>query len=59
MTAYPDKVVRDRALKDGVVCYLRKPSMRSISSGAFVRLSIPVSRHEREFMNPFRAGQVN
>jgi len=25
VTAYPDEVVRDRALKDGVVCYLRKP----------------------------------
>jgi FixJ family two-component response regulator len=25
MTAYPDEVVRDRALKDGVVCYLGKP----------------------------------
>jgi CheY-like chemotaxis protein len=24
-TAYPDEVVRDRALKDGVVCYLSKP----------------------------------
>jgi FixJ family two-component response regulator len=25
VTAYPDKVVRDRALKEGVVCYLSKP----------------------------------
>ena len=25
MTAYPDIDVRTRALKDGVVCYLRKP----------------------------------
>jgi FixJ family two-component response regulator len=25
VTAYPDEVVRDRALKDGVVCYLGKP----------------------------------
>jgi len=25
ITAYPDDVVRDRALKDGVVCYLGKP----------------------------------
>jgi FixJ family two-component response regulator len=25
ITAYPDKVVRDQALKDGVVCYLGKP----------------------------------
>lgn len=25
MTAYPDSDVRTRALKDGVVCYLRKP----------------------------------
>jgi FixJ family two-component response regulator len=25
VTAYPDAVVRDRALKDGVVCYLSKP----------------------------------
>jgi FixJ family two-component response regulator len=25
VTAYPDEVVRDRALKDGVVCYLSKP----------------------------------
>jgi FixJ family two-component response regulator len=25
ITAYPDEVVRDRALKDGVVCYLSKP----------------------------------
>ena len=25
VTAYPDEVVRDRALKDGVVCYLDKP----------------------------------
>src|SRR6516225_8190236 len=25
VTAYPDQVVRDRALKDGVVCYLGKP----------------------------------
>ena len=25
VTAYPDDVVRDRALKDGVVCYLSKP----------------------------------
>ena len=24
VTAYPDEVVRDRALKDGVVCYLSK-----------------------------------
>ena len=25
VTAYPDEVVRDRALSDGVVCYLGKP----------------------------------
>src|ERR1700746_2760555 len=25
VTAYPDEVVRDRALRDGVVCYLGKP----------------------------------
>ena len=25
VTAYPDDDVRDRALKDGVVCYLNKP----------------------------------
>jgi FixJ family two-component response regulator len=25
VTAYPDNDVRSRALKDGVVCYLRKP----------------------------------
>ena len=25
VTAYPDDVVRDRALRDGVVCYLSKP----------------------------------
>ena len=25
ITAYPDDSVRERALKDGVVCYLRKP----------------------------------
>ena len=25
VTAYPDEVVKDRALKDGVVCYLGKP----------------------------------
>jgi CheY-like chemotaxis protein len=25
VTAYPDEVVRDQALKDGVVCYLGKP----------------------------------
>ena len=25
VTAYPDDVVREKALKDGVVCYLRKP----------------------------------
>jgi FixJ family two-component response regulator len=25
VTAYPDEVVRDQALKDGVVCYLCKP----------------------------------
>jgi FixJ family two-component response regulator len=25
VTAYPDEVVRDQALKDGVVCYLTKP----------------------------------
>lgn len=25
VTAYPDEVVRDRALKDGVLCYLSKP----------------------------------
>ena len=25
VTAYPDEIVRKRALKDGVVCYLRKP----------------------------------
>jgi FixJ family two-component response regulator len=25
VTAYPDEIVRDRALKDGVVCYLSKP----------------------------------
>lgn len=25
VTAYPDEDVRDRALKDGVVCYLSKP----------------------------------
>ena len=25
VTAYPDEVDRDRALKDGVVCYLGKP----------------------------------
>jgi response regulator RpfG family c-di-GMP phosphodiesterase len=25
VTAYPDEVVRDQALKDRVACYLRKP----------------------------------
>ena len=25
VTAYPDEIVRDQALKDGVVCYLSKP----------------------------------
>ena len=25
VTAYPDEVVRDHALRDGVVCYLNKP----------------------------------
>jgi FixJ family two-component response regulator len=25
VTAYPDEVAKDRALKDGVVCYLSKP----------------------------------
>ena len=25
VTAYPDELVRDRALEDGVVCYLGKP----------------------------------
>ena len=25
VTAYPDEVIRDRALKDGVICYLSKP----------------------------------
>jgi FixJ family two-component response regulator len=25
VTAYPDEVVRDQALRDGVVCYLSKP----------------------------------
>ena len=25
VTAYPDEIVRDRALKDGIVCYLAKP----------------------------------
>jgi FixJ family two-component response regulator len=25
VTAYPDEVARDQALKDGVVCYLSKP----------------------------------
>ena len=25
VTAYPDEVVRDQALKDGIVCYLSKP----------------------------------
>jgi FixJ family two-component response regulator len=25
VTAYPDEAVRDRTLKDGVVCYLSKP----------------------------------
>jgi FixJ family two-component response regulator len=25
VTAYPDEIVRNRALKDGVVCYLSKP----------------------------------
>jgi FixJ family two-component response regulator len=25
VTAYPDEVVRDRAIKDGVACYLSKP----------------------------------
>src|SRR5271166_2330194 len=25
VTAYPDEVIRDRAFKDGIVCYLPKP----------------------------------
>ena len=25
VTAYPDEALKDRALKDGVFCYLRKP----------------------------------
>jgi FixJ family two-component response regulator len=25
VTAYPDEIVRDQALKDGVICYLSKP----------------------------------
>ena len=25
VTAYPDEIVRKRALKDGIVCYLSKP----------------------------------
>ena len=33
VTAYPDEDVRARALKDGVVCYLRKP----VDEGDLVR----------------------
>ena len=59
VTAYPDDDVRARALNDGVVCYLRKPLMRSVSCGVFVRLSILVSRAKRIHELLSALGKVN
>ena len=59
VTAYPDEVGRNRALKDGVVCYLRKPVDDDISSVVFVRLSSPVGRLKKFMIVPVRAGKVN
>jgi FixJ family two-component response regulator len=58
VTAYPDEVVRDRALKDGVVCYLSKP-VDTISNAACIRLCSPIRRSKRIHESSWAAGRVN
>jgi CheY-like chemotaxis protein len=41
VTAYPDEMVRDQALKDGVACYLSKPVEELGLLGADQQLSVP------------------
>jgi FixJ family two-component response regulator len=59
VTAYPDEVVRRRALKDGVVCYLRKRWMTTISNAVFARLSNPESPTRMAYESSWLAGRVN
>jgi FixJ family two-component response regulator len=52
VTAYPDEVVRDQALKDGVVCYLSKPVDDEDLEGCLrsaLKRSKPICR---KFMSP-------
>ena len=51
VTAYPDEVVRDRALKDGVVCYLGKP-LDDEDLERCLRLALKRYADRREFMSP-------
>jgi len=57
VTAYPNEVARNRALKDGVVCYLPKPvdddHLEAVPAfGSPVRQAGRNSIHESSFMCP-------
>jgi CheY-like chemotaxis protein len=49
VTAYPDEIVKDRALRDGVVCYLSKPvddnNLERCLRSALRRPATPIEGH--------------
>jgi FixJ family two-component response regulator len=49
LTAYPDEIVKDRALRDGVVCYLSKPvddnNLERCLRSALRRPGTPIEGH--------------
>jgi FixJ family two-component response regulator len=59
VTAYPDEVVRDQAMKDGVVCYISKPvddeELDRCLRSALKRVKPIKETHEL----PWAAGRVN
>ena len=47
VTAYPDEFVRDRALKDGVICYVSKPlDDRELESCLRTALTLARNNHD-------------
>jgi CheY-like chemotaxis protein len=59
VTAYPDEIVRDRALDEGVVCYPASQWTMTISSGVCVRLCSLIRRLKTIHESSLAAGSVN
>ena len=59
VTAYPDEVVRNRALKNEVVCYLSKPVDDEHLDAVSARLSKPGRHMKITHKSPRPAGRVN